>query len=104
MISAYSREAHNRDIDGYNRTQNALCYLVIGGIVCLALGTIFLVRAQKIRFNVRKEIERLASLRQKKQSSSDFATKCRWTLDKTLSNKRVRLYEPTQFCWRFFDF
>lgn len=50
--------------------------LLSAGIVCLTLGTIFLVRAQKIRFNAREEIERLASLRQKKQSSSDFATKC----------------------------
>lgn len=103
-ISLYSREAHNRDIDGYNRTQNALCYLVIGGIIfvigalfvflslekkynkivginpasfpfviamlCLAtglilltLGTIFLLKARRIRSYARQEIEWLASYR-----------------------------------------
>jgi hypothetical protein len=110
-ISTYSREAHNRDIDGYNRTQNALCYLVIGGTVfiigvlfvflslekkynkivginpasfpfviamlCLAagltaltLGTIFLVKARRIRSHARQEIELLASYRCKNGQSS----------------------------------
>jgi|GEM_PF-1302036 len=109
-VSAYSREAHNRDIDGYNRTQNALCYLVIGGIItiigvlfvflslekkynkivginpgsfpfviamiCLSvgvaslvLGTIFLIKAQRIRSHARQEIALLASYRSKNGQS-----------------------------------
>ena len=40
-ISHYSRQAHNRDIDGFNRKENALCFVVIGSIV-LIIGLLFI--------------------------------------------------------------
>lgn len=40
-IRSYSRVAHNRDTLGYDKSQNALCFVVIGGIV-LAIGILFI--------------------------------------------------------------
>ncbi len=105
-VSAYSQAAHKRDIAGYDLSQNALCFEVLGGIslivgvlfiflslkkrrntiiginfaslqfvicvICLALGavlltigTINLVKSQKIRKNAKKDIAYLATLTRK---------------------------------------
>ena len=50
VIRAASRNAHNDDIAGYNRSQNALCFLVIGGIVFI-IGLLFIVLALRREFN-----------------------------------------------------
>ncbi len=50
-ISHYSREAHNHDIDGYNRKENALCFVVIGAIV-LIIGLLFIFLSLKRKANV----------------------------------------------------
>lgn len=49
-VSLCSKDAHNRDIDGYNRSQNALCFIVIGTI-CLAIGIFFVFLALQKKFN-----------------------------------------------------
>lgn len=49
-ISAYSREAHNRDIAGYDKSQNALCFVVIGGTVFL-IGVLFIFLSLQKKFN-----------------------------------------------------
>lgn len=49
-IRAYSKEAHNRDILGYDKSQNALCFVVIGGIV-LAIGILFIFLSLKKKVN-----------------------------------------------------
>ena len=49
-IRAYSREAHNRDIAGYDKSQNALCFVVIGGIL-FVIGVLFVFLSLKKRFN-----------------------------------------------------
>ena len=50
-ISHYSREAHNHDIDGYNRKENALCFVVIGAVV-LIIGLLFIFLSLKKKANV----------------------------------------------------
>lgn len=40
-LKEFSREAHNRNIAGYDKAQNAGCRLVIGGIVFL-IGVLFI--------------------------------------------------------------
>ena len=50
-ISYYSREAHNHDIDGFNRKENALCFVVIGAIV-LIIGLLFIFLSLKRKANV----------------------------------------------------
>ncbi len=105
-ISTYSQAAHKRDIAGYDLSQNALCFEVLGGIslivgvlfiflslkkrrntiiginfaslqfvicvICLALGitlltigTINLLKSQKIRKSAKKDIDYLAGLSRK---------------------------------------
>ena len=49
-ISAYSREAHNRDIAGYDKSQNALCFVVIGGTV-FTIGILFIFLSLQKKFN-----------------------------------------------------
>lgn len=49
-IRAYSREAHNRDIAGYDKSQNALCFVVIGGIL-FVIGVLFVFLSLKKKFN-----------------------------------------------------
>ena len=49
-ISHYSREAHNHDIDGYNRKENALCFVVIGAIVFI-IGLLFIFLSLKKKAN-----------------------------------------------------
>ncbi|HAS56892.1 MAG TPA: hypothetical protein DCR94_06675 [Firmicutes bacterium] len=49
-IRAYSKQAHNRDILGYDKTQNALCFVVIGGIV-LTIGILFIFLSLKKKVN-----------------------------------------------------
>ena len=50
-ISHYSREAHNHDIDGFNRKENALCFVVIGSIVFI-IGLLFIFLSLKKKANV----------------------------------------------------
>jgi len=49
-ISHYSREAHNHDIDGFNRKENALCFVVIGSI-SLIIGLLFIFLSLKKKAN-----------------------------------------------------
>ena len=49
-ISYYSREAHNHDIDGFNRKENALCFVVIGAIV-FVIGLLFIFLSLKKKAN-----------------------------------------------------
>jgi hypothetical protein len=49
-LSAYSKNAHNADIAGYNRIQNALCFVVLGGI-SLVIGILFIFLSLKKKFN-----------------------------------------------------
>ena len=46
-----SKAAHNRDIDAYNKSQNALCYIVIGGTV-LIVGILFVFLSLQKKANV----------------------------------------------------
>ena len=105
-ISSYSQAAHKRDIAGYDLSQNALCFEVLGGIslivgilfiflslkkrrnsiiginfaslqfvicvlcltlgiILLTIGTINLLKSQKIRKDAKKDIDYLASLNRK---------------------------------------
>lgn len=49
-LSAYSKNAHNVELSGYNQVQNALCYVVLGGI-SLAIGILFIFLSLKKKFN-----------------------------------------------------
>lgn len=40
-VSSFSQAAHRRDTEGYDLSQNAMCFEVIGGIV-LAIGILFI--------------------------------------------------------------
>lgn len=40
-VSTFSQAAHRRDTEGYDLSQNAMCFEVIGGIV-LAIGILFI--------------------------------------------------------------
>ena len=40
-VSSFSQSAHRRDTEGYDLSQNAMCFEVIGGIV-LAIGILFI--------------------------------------------------------------
>ncbi len=49
-ISTYSQAAHKRDIAGYDLSQNALCFEVLGGI-SLIVGILFIFLSLKKRRN-----------------------------------------------------
>ncbi len=50
-ISKYSRQLHRIDNEEYNRSQNSLCFVVIGGIV-LIIGIIFIFLSLLKRRNI----------------------------------------------------
>lgn len=50
-LSHYSREAHNHDIDGFNRKENALCFVVIGAIVFI-IGVLFIFLSFQKKANI----------------------------------------------------
>ena len=49
-LRVFSREAHNRNIAGYDKAQNAGCFLVIGGIVFL-IGVLFIFLSLQKKMN-----------------------------------------------------
>lgn len=50
-IREFSRDAHGRDTDGYNKSQTAACFLVIGGIA-LIIGILFAFLSLQRKVNV----------------------------------------------------
>lgn len=45
-----SRAAHNRDIEAYNKSQSAMCFIIIGGTV-LIIGILFIFLSLEKKFN-----------------------------------------------------
>lgn len=50
-VSKYSQAAHKRDTQGYDLSQNAMCFEVLGGI-SLIIGILFIFLSLKKRVNV----------------------------------------------------